>query len=100
MPQNYLPQVKSQYESLPYPPCNPEDDRKRLVMTWLEDLPMSNHDCFAGKQSFTHHFRALVAGGYAGPVSSEAFSPRVHALADPGAALRASMEFIRAGVSA
>ena len=44
--------------------------------------------------------RALVAGGYAGPVSFEAFSPRVHALSDPGAALRASMEFIRAGVSA
>ena len=66
MPQNYLPQVKSQYESLPYPPCNPEDDRKRLVLTWPEDLPMSNHDCFAGKQSFTHHFRALVAGGGTG----------------------------------
>ena len=51
MPQNYLPKVKSQYESLPYPPCNPEDDRKRLMLTWLEDLPMINHYCFAGKQS-------------------------------------------------
>ena len=66
MPHNYLPKVKSQYESLPYPPCNPEDDRKRLVLTWLEDLPMINHYCFAGKQSFRNAFRALVAGGGTG----------------------------------
>ena len=66
MPHNYLPKVKSQYESLPYPPCNPEDDRKRLVLTWLEDLPMINHYCFAGKQSFKNGFRALVAGGGTG----------------------------------
>ena len=66
MPQNYLPKVKSQYEAMPYPPCNPEDDRKRLMMTWLEDLPMINHYCFAGKQSFSKGFRALVAGGGTG----------------------------------
>ena len=63
---NHLPQVRSQYEALPYPPCNPEDDRKRLVLTWLEDLPMINHYCFAGKQSFKNGFRALVAGGGTG----------------------------------
>ncbi|MDB5884949.1 MAG: Methyltransferase type 12 [Polaromonas sp.] len=66
MPQNYLPKVKSQYEALPYPPCNPQDDKKRLVMTWLEDLPMINHYCFAGKQSFSQGFRVLVAGGGTG----------------------------------
>jgi 2-polyprenyl-3-methyl-5-hydroxy-6-metoxy-1,4-benzoquinol methylase len=66
MPQNYLPKVKSQYEALPYPPCDPEDERKRLVLTWLEDLPMINHYCFAGKQSFGNGFRALVAGGGTG----------------------------------
>lgn len=66
MPHNYLPRVKSQYEALPYPPCNPEDERKRLVLTWLEDLPMINHYCFAGKQSFKNGFRALVAGGGTG----------------------------------
>ena len=68
MPQidNYLPAVRSQYEALPYPPCNPEDDRTRLVQTWLEDLPMINHYCFAGKQSFKNNFRALVAGGGTG----------------------------------
>ncbi|MEO5659985.1 MAG: class I SAM-dependent methyltransferase, partial [Polaromonas sp.] len=66
MPQNFLPKVKSQYESLPYPPRNPQDDRQRLVQTWLEDLPMINHYCFAGKQSFKNGFRALVAGGGTG----------------------------------
>lgn len=66
MPDNYLPEVRNQYEALPYPPCNPEDDRQRLVLTWLEDLPMINHYCFAGKQSFRNGFRALVAGGGTG----------------------------------
>ena len=65
-PDNYLVEVRSQYEALPYPPCNPEDDRTRMVLTWLEDLPMINHYCFAGKQSFQNNFRALVAGGGTG----------------------------------
>jgi 2-keto-myo-inositol isomerase len=44
--------------------------------------------------------RALRAAGYAGPVSYEPFAPSVHALADPAAAVRASMEFIRRGAGA
>lgn len=44
--------------------------------------------------------RALRAGGYDGPVSFEPFAPSVHALADAAPALKASMEFIRAGVEA
>ncbi len=66
MPDNYLPEVRNQYEALPYPARDPEDDHKRLVLTWLEDLPMINHYCFAGKQSFRNRFRALVAGGGTG----------------------------------
>lgn len=66
MLKNHLPDVKKQYEALPYPPRNPEDDRNRLAQTWLEDLPMINHYCFAGKQSFQNNFRALVAGGGTG----------------------------------
>lgn len=66
MPENFLPEVKSQYESLPYPPCNPEDDHKRLARTWLDDLPMINHYCFRGRRSFGGRFRALVAGGGTG----------------------------------
>jgi 2-keto-myo-inositol isomerase len=36
----------------------------------------------------------LRAAGYAGPISFESFSPEVHRLADPGAALSRSMGFI------
>jgi hypothetical protein len=58
--------VREQYELLPYPPANPEDERRRLVRTWLDDLPMINHYCFGGRQSFAGGFRALVAGGGTG----------------------------------
>ncbi len=44
--------------------------------------------------------RALRAAGYAGPISYEPFAPSVHDMADPKAALAASMEFIRRGVEA
>jgi 2-polyprenyl-3-methyl-5-hydroxy-6-metoxy-1,4-benzoquinol methylase len=62
---NALPEVVNQYEAMPYPPCNPEDDHKRLARTWLEDLPMINHYCFAGRQHFKG-VRVLVAGGGTG----------------------------------
>jgi ubiquinone/menaquinone biosynthesis C-methylase UbiE len=64
--QNYLPDVKAQYEHLPYPPVDPQDERRRLQRTWLDDLPMINHYCFRGKQSFRNGFRVLVAGGGTG----------------------------------
>jgi 2-keto-myo-inositol isomerase len=43
---------------------------------------------------------ALEAAGYRGPVSFEAFAPETHALADPVAALRASMDFMRSHLAA
>ena len=66
MPPNHLPEVRRQYEALPYPPRDPRDESKRLIPTWLEDLPMINHYCFGGRQSFGQGFRALVAGGGTG----------------------------------
>lgn len=42
----------------------------------------------------------LCAAGYAGPISFEAFSPVVHALPDPEAALSQSIAFIKRGVAA
>ena len=42
---------------------------------------------------------ALLAAGYAGPISYEAFAPEVHALTDPGTALRASIDHIQKGLS-
>jgi 2-keto-myo-inositol isomerase len=43
---------------------------------------------------------ALRSAGYTGPISYEPFAESVHALADPATALRASMQFISAGVAA
>jgi len=64
--QNYLSDVKAQYEHLPYPPVNPQEEYRRLQRTWLEDLPMMNHYCYGGRQDFTKGFRILVAGGGTG----------------------------------
>lgn len=58
--------VRAQYEALPYPARNPDDEKRRLLRTWLDDLPMINHYCFAGRQTFANGFRALVAGGGTG----------------------------------
>jgi len=52
--------------SLPYPTRDPALEKQRLVQTWLDDLPMINHYCFAGRQSFRQGFRVLVAGGGTG----------------------------------
>lgn len=43
--------------------------------------------------------RALDAAGWRGPVSFEAFAPETHALPDPVASLRESMDFIREGLA-
>jgi 2-keto-myo-inositol isomerase len=42
---------------------------------------------------------ALTAAGWTGPVSTEAFSPDVHAYADPSAELAKSFDFIRSGLA-
>lgn len=62
----FIPEVKAQYEAMPYPARDPADEHKRLLRTWLDDLPMINHYCFGGNQTFTSNFRVLVAGGGTG----------------------------------
>jgi 2-keto-myo-inositol isomerase len=42
--------------------------------------------------------KALKAAGWNGPVSYEAFAKETHELADPKAALKASMDFIAVGL--
>ena len=58
--------VKQQYEELPYPPRNPEDERKRLLRTIGDSLSELNHCCFKGRKDFNQDFRCLVAGGGTG----------------------------------
>jgi SAM-dependent methyltransferase len=61
-----LDPVQRQYEMLPYPARDPADEKKRLLRTWLDDLPMINHYGYAGRQTFANGFRALAAGGGTG----------------------------------
>lgn len=63
--ENYLENVRDQYEDLPYPPRDPKDDENR-IMVLMNNLPIINHRCFAGQQKFDENFRMLVAGGGTG----------------------------------
>lgn len=58
--------VRRQYEQYPYPRRNPEDERKRLLMTGLDDLAPLNYYCYRGRRDFRRGFRALIAGGGTG----------------------------------
>ncbi len=66
VPEPVLPAVKDQYERYPYPLRDPAEESKRIVRTWLDDLPMINQYCFGGRCRFDRGFRALVAGGGTG----------------------------------
>ena len=63
---NVISSVKQQYEELPYPPRNPEDEKKRLLRTIGDSLGELNHCCFQGRKDFNQDFRCLVAGGGTG----------------------------------
>ncbi len=58
--------VTEQYEAFPYPARDPQDDAKRLIGTWLDDLGLLNHHCYRGARRFLTGFRILVAGGGTG----------------------------------
>lgn len=63
---SYLPDVKQQYEELPYPLRDPADEGKRLIHTIGDNLLVANHFCFRGRRDFSRDFRCLVAGGGTG----------------------------------
>ena len=62
----YLPNVRRQYEDYPYPPCNPLDEKKRLVSLGMDCLDLVNHYCHSGDKDFSLGVRILVAGGGTG----------------------------------
>jgi ubiquinone/menaquinone biosynthesis C-methylase UbiE len=59
------PRVRAQYESYPYPPRDPSDEKRRLISLAINELPRVNFYCFAGKQDF-RNIRVLDAGGGTG----------------------------------
>jgi SAM-dependent methyltransferase len=58
--------VAAQYEKFPYPVRNPDDERQRVIGTWLDNLDIANFRCYRGETPFARGFRALVAGGGTG----------------------------------
>ena len=58
--------VRAQYEAMPYPPRDPADEAKRLVVCTPSHLLEINHYLYAGRRDFSQPFRALIAGGGTG----------------------------------
>lgn len=58
--------VRCQYEKLPYPYRNLEDEKKRILVTGIDDLMIVNAYCYRGRRDFSRPFRVLVAGGGTG----------------------------------
>lgn len=58
--------VKKNYDEMPYPPRDPEDERRRLFHAVGSNLLVVNHHCFGGRKDFRSGFRCLVAGGGTG----------------------------------
>ena len=63
---NYLGSVREQYEDYPYPPRDPENERKALIGTDFDFLGKVSHYCFNGRLDPDKNLRILVAGGGTG----------------------------------
>ena len=57
-----LDQVREQYEELPYPPRDPEDERERLVSNQPSQLLLANHLFWGGRKAIDSSLRVLDAG--------------------------------------
>lgn len=66
MSNNYLKDVRDQYENYSYPPVDLALESKQLRITRLDMLGQMNDICFAGGKDFAKDFRVLVAGGGTG----------------------------------
>jgi 2-polyprenyl-3-methyl-5-hydroxy-6-metoxy-1,4-benzoquinol methylase len=58
--------VREQYERLPYPPRDPDDEARRLITGSPSHILEVDHYVFAGRRDFDRPFRVLVAGGGTG----------------------------------
>ena len=58
--------VRAQYEAYPYPPRDPQDERRRLITGSPSNLPEVDHYLFGGARDWGRPFRALFAGGGTG----------------------------------
>lgn len=58
--------LRAQYEDYPYPPRDPADERRRLIVGSPGHRLEIDHYCFGGGRDWTAPFRALIAGGGTG----------------------------------
>ncbi len=58
--------IRHQYEIFPYPVRDPADEKKRLIVSGLDELAAVNQNCYRGRRDFRSGFRVLVAGGGTG----------------------------------
>lgn len=63
---NYLPEVRNQYEEYPYPPVDPQTEKKMLHVPYTDALYAISHYCYGGKKDLRDNCRFLVAGGGTG----------------------------------
>lgn len=58
--------VHVHYENYPYPPRDPRDEARRLVIGSTSHILEIDHFLFGGRPGFAQPFRALFAGGGTG----------------------------------
>lgn len=61
-----MDRVQQQYESLPYPPRAPAEEKNRLLAPILDCLDLLTHRAFGGRRDLRRGARVLVAGGGTG----------------------------------
>ncbi len=64
--QNYLPEIRDQYERYPFPVRPPELEATRLIVSEIDHLRKIDHHCFGGRRDFDQPMRILIAGGGTG----------------------------------
>jgi len=64
--QNYIEEVRNQYESYPYPPRDPKNEKKIFTHVSSASLEFLNYYHYEGKQDFSSNYKVLIAGGGTG----------------------------------
>ena len=65
-PDENVTKIVRRCESPPHPPRDPNNDKRMLRPTTLDNLMTVNQYCYAGRRNFDEPFRILVVGGGTG----------------------------------
>lgn len=64
--ENYLKEVRNQYENYPYPPRDPAKEKETLYCSLSSALDAINYYNYSGKKDFSKGFNVLIAGSGTG----------------------------------